>query len=708
MYAIVVSYNSHSELLKCLPRYRLNSIPTVVVENGDYDSTIHGIADFYLQGHGNIGYGSAVNLGFEFMQAVGDTKYDWVLIANADALPSDLLLQCATSSACLEPADLWGFRNSSGGRSYGLMPSPLNTVLATFLGEARAIQWRGQQHAYPIGALLAIRCSTFERIAGFDPRYFLYYEEVDLWRRVGEAGFVRRFAPEDLSYAHLGAASTKKYSLAAGFERGRSTVLYYRSSRTMRLRAWMILEFFHVTLVSLRWMCNGRLDVWREQRAVAQGILLELFAEPTASAQSFSSFARPNQVCGDRGYRGRPTPPRRALFLVFEDPREHTSGASLRNWATLQGLIREFDVRCVVTSGQLRGPVRDQNGMFIAGRSRSLFGTATHSLVFGQQWMTARYDTRFTRSAIASNLEGVELVVASMINAATIAARELKRAKRASAALVWDTQNYDPELWSASASAWRGIRRALAEREERRSVSAALALRGQVDAVVAVSERDQASWRSLLGIKRRVSVAPNGADTQAWKRVATVPVQPGLFASFGSLAQDMTADGLVDFLRDWPALNDQLGDVTLLLAGRAPRADVVKTVNLLNGVRIVADPVDMVEAVSKAELFIFPQVRGYGSKIKMYEALATGRPIVASPAAIIGIPSHLQGNVFIVSDRGWVNAILAARASGTSILSTEDLQEISVEEQIKSLAAVYSSVLPSDRQDARGADHVAK
>ncbi len=46
-----------------------------------------------------------------------------------------------------------------------------------------------------IGAALMLRRSVFEALGGFDQRFFMYHEEVDLAKRVHEAGYEAWFVP---------------------------------------------------------------------------------------------------------------------------------------------------------------------------------------------------------------------------------------------------------------------------------------------------------------------------------------------------------------------------------------------------------------------------------------------------------------------------------------------------------------------------------
>ena len=60
-----------------------------------------------------------------------------------------------------------------------------------------------------LGASIFIKAELFNKIDGFDKEYFMFYEEVDLCKRVSNNGFKIVYYPK-YSIHHIGSVSGKK------------------------------------------------------------------------------------------------------------------------------------------------------------------------------------------------------------------------------------------------------------------------------------------------------------------------------------------------------------------------------------------------------------------------------------------------------------------------------------------------------------------
>ncbi|GJD43956.1 hypothetical protein AFCDBAGC_1818 [Methylobacterium cerastii] len=76
-----------------------------------------------------------------------------------------------------------------------------------------------------MGAFLMIRRSLFERLGGFDERFHVYYEDVDLCARVWDAGFTVRHLAE-VTVRHDGQGTTRQVKARRLFYIQRSRILY--------------------------------------------------------------------------------------------------------------------------------------------------------------------------------------------------------------------------------------------------------------------------------------------------------------------------------------------------------------------------------------------------------------------------------------------------------------------------------------------------
>jgi GT2 family glycosyltransferase len=215
---VIPSWNSIELLPRCLRSLAEQGIEleTMVVDNGSTDGTVQllereGVPHLSLPE--NVGFARAVNLGAARVQA------RFVLVLNADtvvepgavkalleALEADpslggvqpRILQMEGDGGDVERARLYsaGQALTRDGRAYELGA-----------GEAQSASYREAREVFGVcGAACLLRRELFERLGGYDERYFSFYEDVDLNVRARIAG--RRFAyvPEAVVW-HLGNAS---------------------------------------------------------------------------------------------------------------------------------------------------------------------------------------------------------------------------------------------------------------------------------------------------------------------------------------------------------------------------------------------------------------------------------------------------------------------------------------------------------------------
>jgi GT2 family glycosyltransferase len=85
--------------------------------------------------------------------------------------------------------------------------------------ESATIDWA-------MGAAMLVRREAFDEVGGFDERFFLYWEDADLCRRLRDRGWTVRYVPGS-RVTHAGGASAKTDPALAARAFHRSAYLYY-------------------------------------------------------------------------------------------------------------------------------------------------------------------------------------------------------------------------------------------------------------------------------------------------------------------------------------------------------------------------------------------------------------------------------------------------------------------------------------------------
>jgi glycosyltransferase involved in cell wall biosynthesis len=151
--------------------------------------------------------------------------------------------------------------------------------------------------------------------------------------------------------------------------------------------------------------------------------------------------------------------------------------------------------------------------------------------------------------------------------------------------------------------------------------------------VVLISEVDAAHVRRL-NARYPLSVIPSGVDHAYFKPPSPDPAPPDGAALprdptlifFGNLAYAPNADAAHFLVADiFPLVRQRLPNARLLLVGNAPSPSLAGV-----GVTVTGRVPDLRPYIAEADVFICPLRFGAGIKNKMLEAMAMGKPAVAT------------------------------------------------------------------------------
>ena len=223
--AVIVNYNARDHLLECIRTLRADGHTEIVVaDNESHDGSLAALAGagpdvMSFPTGANLGFGTAANRGVE------RSSGDLVMILNPDtlvepgttkalvaALENDPTLAAVgprvdTPDGSLYPsARRFPALGVAAGHAFLGLVSPANR----FTRRYRMLDWdhtTAGEVDWVSGTCMLVRRSTFEAVGGFDERYFMYVEDVDLCWRLREAGWRIGYEPAGRVIHTIGVSS---------------------------------------------------------------------------------------------------------------------------------------------------------------------------------------------------------------------------------------------------------------------------------------------------------------------------------------------------------------------------------------------------------------------------------------------------------------------------------------------------------------------
>jgi glycosyltransferase involved in cell wall biosynthesis len=221
---------------------------------------------------------------------------------------------------------------------------------------------------------------------------------------------------------------------------------------------------------------------------------------------------------------------------------------------------------------------------------------------------------------------------------------------------VLDMHNVESALAARVAAASGGLRR-LAWAVEARALRALERRSRECDVVAVVSDVDRTTLSGVVA-HPRVVVVPN-----AWDEPEPLPPAADPVVSFVALLSwGPNVDAAGWFCREvWPRVLEQLPEAHLQLVGRNP-ADAVRA---LAGpsVEVTGTVPDLTPWYARTRVTVAPLLAGGGSRLKILESLAAGRPVVATTIGAEGLEDLLGRGVLVADDPAAMAAEVVALLS---------------------------------------------
>lgn len=245
---VIICWNDLKVIGECLRSIYTTTqradFEVIVSDNGSTDGSREFIQREYprvrvLENNANLGFARGNNVG------IGASRGEYILILNPDTVIHAGALDKWMEFARKHPeAGAFGCRveNSDGSLQGSARPFPtigrywlaaLYLRKLAYLGDRwvsdtytgwegdteRAVDWQS-------GCCVLFRAEVLNRLGGFDEQFFYHFEEVDLCRRVWQAGYPILYTPA-ACITHLGGQSVNRFPVRFEIEKYRNRYRYF-------------------------------------------------------------------------------------------------------------------------------------------------------------------------------------------------------------------------------------------------------------------------------------------------------------------------------------------------------------------------------------------------------------------------------------------------------------------------------------------------
>ena len=256
--AVVVNFEAGDALTTCVASLLADTsagpVDVVVVDNGSSDGSVRRLREAFpdvrvVEAGGNVGYATGANRGIAATTApvVAVCNPDLEVVAGTAAAMLRALTDPAVGavgprllnpdgttypSARRDPTPVDAAGHAALGRIWPANPFTRRyRALDADPGAARDVDWAS-------GAALWLRRDAVDAIGGWDEGFFMYLEDVDLGRRLREAGWRVRYDPAG-TVVHVQGLSTEGRATRMIVEHHRSSYRYaakhWRGARRLLL-----------------------------------------------------------------------------------------------------------------------------------------------------------------------------------------------------------------------------------------------------------------------------------------------------------------------------------------------------------------------------------------------------------------------------------------------------------------------------------------
>ncbi len=279
---IIVNRNAGGRLAECLASLEREAVgkdwEVLVLDNASSDGSLDAASKRFpavelIRNSENVGFARANNQGFR------TSRGRFVLFLNPDTVvfPGALgrlveELRPEPGTGAVGPALVCGqktFQVSFGEKITFFRELARKSILNAWRRRRLPGLKRKRRTAWVSGACLMTRREVLETVGGFDEKFFLYFEDIDLCYRIRAHGFGIFFVPEARVF-HVGGVSASGAPYPSRLEYRKSQVYFYEKHN--RASSQRLLKFY----LRLSTRLAGMFGSQREEAEVFRRELLKV------------------------------------------------------------------------------------------------------------------------------------------------------------------------------------------------------------------------------------------------------------------------------------------------------------------------------------------------------------------------------------------------------------------------------------------------